>query len=259
MPAPADTLTRNWKSRITRAQELQDQHPAAKELLTFYAAVLDFQSSVSESVSQRADTSIALIEQIDFKSAASNLPRLLNIASKHGTASLAAAAGELRADESRWSDLMRSPADEVQGFFARACLQPIAEHLQVQFPVSTDESLMLCPTCGSLPQVVILRPEGEGARRSLLCCFCLREWGFRRVLCPSCGETDKEKLPYYTAAECKHVRVEACDSCLHYVKSVDLSLDGLADPMVDEVALSALDVWAFERGYQKVAKNLIGL
>ena len=253
-------LAERWKNRAARAKELEGRCPAAKELLHFYGEVLRFQAQLAETTRQRADTGIPLTQQIDLTIAAAALPTLLRIAQKYGPATLTQAAQQLESDgETRWTDVLASPASELEIFFARACLQPLAEHLQVQYPVSTDEAARLCPACGSLPQVIILRPEGEGARRSLLCSLCLREWAFRRVLCPFCGETDKENLPYYTASECTHVRVEACDTCLHYLKSVDLSLDGLAEPLVDEVALGALDLWAFDHGYQKIANNLIGL
>jgi len=104
----------------------------------------------------------------------------------------------------------------------------------------------------------VLRPESEGASRWLLCSFCLREWRYRRLACPSCGEEDKEKLPRYSAQECAYVHVEACDSCRHYLKAVDMTIDGHAVPLVDEAALVVLDVWASNRGYTKTIPNLLG-
>jgi FdhE protein len=53
--------------------------------------------------------------------------------------------------------------------------------------------------------------------------------------------------------------VEACDSCRHYLKAIDLTLDGLAVPEVDELASVALDLWAAENGYTKLAPNLFEL
>jgi FdhE protein len=106
--------------------------------------------------------------------------------------------------------------------------------------------------------MAVLKPEGEGARRSLLCSFCLCEWSFRRVICPWCGEEDRERLPHYCSEEWTHVHIEACDTCKHYLKAVDLSVNGLAVPIVDEAALAVLDVWASERGYVKIIPNLIG-
>ena len=43
------------------------------------------------------------------------------------------------------------------------------------------------------------------------------------------------------------------------MKSVDLSRLGLAVPLVDEVAGAPLDLWARERGYEKIELNLVGL
>lgn len=116
-----------------------------------------------------------------------------------------------------------------------------------------------CPTCGEKPVASVLRPEGDGGKRFLLCSLCLNEWEFRRVLCPSCGEEDKEKLPVYGAEEYAHIRVEACDTCKTYLKSIDMTRDGLAVPEVDELASLALDLWAIEKGYKKLQPNLFGI
>jgi FdhE protein len=82
------------------------------------------------------------------------------------------------------------------------------------------------------------------------------------VVCANCGEQDPKKIGYYQsneAAGLDHIRVEACDQCRHYIKSVDLTRYGLADPLVDEVAGAPLDLWARERGYVKIEMNLIGI
>ena len=105
----------------------------------------------------------------------------------------------------------------------------------------------------------VLRPEGEGAKRFLMCAECFAEWEFLRVKCPACGEEDKEKLPVYTAEQFPHVRVEACDTCRSYLKAIDLTKNGLAVPEVDEIASAALDVWAKEQGYRKTCPNLFGI
>jgi FdhE protein len=55
------------------------------------------------------------------------------------------------------------------------------------------------------------------------------------------------------------VRVEACESCRCYLKSVDLTVNGLAVPVVDELATVALNLWAEESGYVKLETNLLGL
>jgi FdhE protein len=79
------------------------------------------------------------------------------------------------------------------------------------------------------------------------------------VLCPNCGQENKDQLPIFTAPDFEHVRVEACDSCNTYIKSVDLTRDGHAVPVVDELATVALNLWADEHGYTKFEPNLLGL
>jgi FdhE protein len=116
-----------------------------------------------------------------------------------------------------------------------------------------------CPFCGQKPVLAVLRGEGDGAKRSLLCSLCATEWEYRRILCPNCMEEDKDRLPVYASAEFPHLRVEACDACRAYVKAVDLSRNGLAVPEVDELAAVPLDIWAAERNYTKLQTNLLGL
>ena len=117
----------------------------------------------------------------------------------------------------------------------------------------------LCPLCKRKPGGGVLRPLGDGGQRSLVCSFCLAEWEFRRIVCPGCGEENHAKLPVYTADEQKHVRVEACDSCRIYIKTVDMTKNGLAEPVVDEIASVPLDIWAQKQGYTKLQPNLMQL
>jgi formate dehydrogenase accessory protein FdhE len=105
----------------------------------------------------------------------------------------------------------------------------------------------------------VLRPEGDGGKRYLFCALCSHEWEFRRIVCVACGEEDEKKQAVYIAKEIGHVRVEACDTCHFYLKTVDLTKDGHAIPIVDELAAIPLDLWAAEHGYRKIHTNLIGV
>ena len=59
----------------------------------------------------------------------------------------------------------------------------------------------VCPFCGSKPLAGVLRPEGEGAKRSLVCSFCFTEWDYLRIACPACEESRDEKMCVYTASQ----------------------------------------------------------
>jgi FdhE protein len=78
-------------------------------------------------------------------------------------------------------------------------------------------------------------------------------------VCAACGEEQPTHLGYFQSDEYPHVRIETCDSCKRYIKGVDLTRLGLAEPLVDDVATAALDLWAVEKGYTKIELNLVGL
>jgi FdhE protein len=222
-----------WDRRIERAQELARRVAPAAELLRFYVEVARFQRSV---------------EQAALPAMPLDSPELDGI---------------LRPHIERLFDLMKriAPPEVAQeaGFHRQLVLQAYAECQARQSGVSRTSVQPLCPFCGEKPVVAALRPAGDGGKRSLICSLCFTEWEFRRLLCPQCGEEDREKLPIFMAEQFPHVRVEACDSCRSYMKAIDLTKDGLAIPEVDELASVALDLWADQQGYTKLQVNLLGM
>jgi FdhE protein len=158
----------------------------------------------------------------------------------------------------------RAPSDTQ--FFAKAFLQPYAKWLAESGGQPVDRLLESqenrCPFCGGMPQVSFLQireATSESGNRDLVCATCTINWSFRRVACAYCGEERPTKLGYFHTPEYDHIRIEACDTCKHYIKGVDLTRLGFAVPLVDEVAAAALDVWAHEHGYTKIELNLVGL
>lgn len=147
-------------------------------------------------------------------------------------------------------EILRFYGKLLASFDARAA----AEHREA--PSTTQP---LCPLCGEKPVAAVLRPEGDGGKRFLLCSHCFTEWEFRRLLCPNCGEESHEKLPVFKVEEYPHIRIEACDTCKVYLKAIDMTRDGLAVPEVDELASVAVDLWAKDKGYSKLQPNLLGL
>jgi hypothetical protein len=138
-------------------------------------------------------------------------------------------------------------------------LQPYAEYLAAHRENTiVDGAPSTCPLCGGKPVVGVLRSEGDGAKKSLICMLCAHEWNFRRIYCPACGEEREPQMAFYSAPEIAHVRVDVCDTCHTYLKTIDLTKTGLAVPVVDELATIPLDLWAREHGYQKLQINLLG-
>jgi FdhE protein len=259
-----------WQQRIRRADQLAAQYPFAAEILRFYIHVARFQQSLYQrldSVSaHKAPISLHILpESVGLLA---NFPAFLSLVEKNAPASFAHVAHDLRNSSSdSWSNLLNhswsetgNPPDAPEVFLALAFLQPYAELVRSHAPLQLDGyAHSLCPFCNRKPTITVLRPQGDGARRNLVCGFCLCEWEFRRIVCAGCGQEDHAKLPVYTADQFPHMRVECCDACHTYIKSVDLTKNGLADPLVDELAPVPLDLWAQKHGYAKLHPNLLGL
>ncbi|MGA9565316.1 MAG: formate dehydrogenase accessory protein FdhE [Candidatus Korobacteraceae bacterium] len=261
---------KSWENRIDRCTELRTSSPWATQVLTFYCRVLQYQRSLSEKFGTQREltnaTATGLRDRLDLRQAAMSLPVLVEIVAEAGPPALAQMAGSLRGHsfdqtQGMLQQWLEAPdaSDSGSTFFARVLLQPQAEQIARATQIAEYSSgEKLCPACSSRPQLAVIRPEGDGGKRSLLCSFCMSEWEFRRVLCPACGEGNHEKLPRYSAEGIVAVRVEACDTCNHYLKSVDLTVDGHAVPLVDEIATAPLDLWAAERDYRKIQLNIVG-
>jgi FdhE protein len=257
----------DWDQRIHRARELAAQYPATAEVLGFYSEIAAFQKQIFEVASAEklhADPMRPFHEQLVATVLLDRFPALLELVASKGPAALAQAARELRQQGlDQWRRLLGSPpdgTDPTQYFFALVYRQPIAEYLAVDAHLQiTGYTGALCPVCNAKPQLGVLRPEGDGGKRSLLCSCCSTEWDFRRILCPNCGEAHPGKLPRFSADDFPHMRIEACDTCKRYLKGVDLTVNGLAVPLVDEIAAAPLDLWAAEHGYEKIALNIMGL
>lgn len=251
----------SWDRRIARAGELSRKHPAVSELLVFYQQLARFQKSVFEQLASAQEHDLAVL--LPF------FPGLIALVKAAGSPALAEAAGALEQDsrqdrlellESIWQHQVESRqlAGEY-ALFAQALLQPYAEFLAAKSGSVMEGSPQLCPFCGSKPQLAVLRQEGDGGKRSLVCSLCSTEWNFRRVVCPNCGEENKDRLPIFIANEFDYVRIDACDTCHTYIKSIDLTKNGNAIPMVDELATLSLNLWAEENNYQKLRPNLFGV
>jgi FdhE protein len=130
-------------------------------------------------------------------------------------------------------------------------LQPLAEQCAHAASGQRNGHDNRCPFCEQRPSTGVLRDAGQGTRRALVCGLCFTEWAFERIVCPSCGERRFDALPVYTAEQVAGARIDGCDSCGVYLKTIDASQDGTAVPEVDDLATLTLDLWARQHGYQR--------
>jgi len=259
----------SWERQIERTDKLAERSDGAKELLIFYGQLLRLQKEIYDFLRRRKDWRPSGRLEPDLHVIRRMMPKLLALVEARGPDVLASEAHSLRqAGESAIDALLltywQSPSD-VQ-FFAKAFLQPYARWLAETDTKPADRNIgsgeNRCPFCGGKPQLTFLQtsePSSDSGGRNLICATCLTAWPFRRVVCAQCGEERPPKLGYFHSPQYDHVRVEACETCKHYIKGIDLTRLGLAVPLVDEVAAAPLDLWASEHGYTKIELNLVGL
>lgn len=248
-----------WDQRIRRADELAAAHPFAADVLGFYHRVATFQRGLYGYLKESP--------AVDLASLLPKFPAFLSEIEMSAPAPVAERAREWKtqgADRahqllaSHWRS--ESAGGDPEALLASLFLQPYAEHLAEQAETAPrHETPAVCPFCSRRPAVGVLRPEGDGAKRSLICLMCSTEWPYGRIVCPACGEQAAEKLAIFTADQFAHVRVEACDTCGCYIKTIDLARNGRAVPIVDELATIPLNLWAQERGYVKMQTNMLGI
>ena len=257
-----------WDKQIERADYLAGESSGSKELLTFYSQLLRVQAEIYESFRSRKDWLPSGDLETDVDVVRASMSGLMKSVALHGPASLASEAEALLAEPDvitgKLLNYWRNPSDTE--FFAKALLQPYARWLAETRTPPVDRELAggerTCPFCGGRPQLSFLQAREsttESGNRDLLCATCLSSWEFRRVVCASCGEERPNKLGYFHSPEFDHIRIEACDTCKHYLKGIDLTRLGFAVPLVDEIYSAPLDLWAREHGYTKIELNLVGI
>ena len=269
-------VSNEYDARIRRAEKLIAEKSSASDLLSFYKRIAGFQKSF---VAQFIDAGMPQTDAQQFGSVREGLDltlllphfrSFLSLVEQNAPNALAAAAREIAALPSESWVALLTAYWELGGvfdqqiwafaqFFPRAFLQPYAGYLAGRTAVPPVLATpRACPLCGGRPLYGVLRLEGDGGKRCMVCSFCGYEWEFRRILCPTCGEEDEKKLPVYVAEQFPHIRVEACETCKFYIRTIDMTKDGHAVPMVDDLAAIPLTLWAYEHGYSRLQANLLG-
>jgi len=253
--------------RAARAVELSREPGASTELLGFAAALFRVQDRLATAMaSQQA------LQPLTGRFG-TDADRVLHLLPSFLAGFVTASPPDLAEDAARRSaelpDVARQrllTAWEKEGatedFLSRAFLRPYVTTLLASgIDVGRRHLPGHCPRCGGAPTLSVRRPatESEALARYLLCGFCGEEWPYVRIKCPSCFEEDPRKLPSFQSERHPGVRIEACDSCHRYLKSLDLGIDARPVPEVDDLASIAIDLWAEEEGYVRLEPGIAGI
>ena len=106
-----------------------------------------------------------------------------------------------------------------------------------------------CPICGKEPKIGEIRDEEEG-KRYLFCHQCGFKWHFHRIKCPFCGNEEQHSLAYFEVEGEERYRVDVCNKCRRYIKTVELPKSGEEPNLdVEDIATLHLDMIAYDEGY----------
>jgi FdhE protein len=262
------TVAAAFEARAERALLLAQDSSSAAEPLRFAARLLRAQGEAAAALALRHESAPFTGRfEIDVERAIAPLTVLVEEIARHAPRALAdLAAGRLAEENStviqRLALVWRGDRPFADDYLSRAALRPYVESLR-GFGVKPDRehSLGRCPFCSGPPIVGCRRggTDDTGAARFLCCALCGLEWPTSRILCPSCFENDPHKLPFFHSDNHPAARIEACETCRRYVKSLDLSLDARPLPEVDDLASLSLDLWAIEQGFTRLEPGLAGV
>jgi FdhE protein len=247
---------------------LARQSPAAQEPLEFAAGLYRTQARMAgELATCHAETPLIGRLASDLESLLPRVSTLLRYAAEQGPEGLSEEARSRQKEASdtvatRLSVFWAGDRSSAEDYLSRAILRPYVELLRsLRVAPDRTHSRGHCPFCGGAAWISARRDGAtmEGARRTLGCALCGQEWLFERILCASCFEEDPHKLPSFRDEKNPAVRIESCDTCHRYIKSIDLSEDARPIPEVDDLATLAMDLWAQERGLTRIEPGLAGI
>jgi formate dehydrogenase maturation protein FdhE len=245
------------EQRASRADALVPQSESGRDALVFVAGLYRVQAEVLSALRGRP---LSGVLEDDMPLLALDGTR--RYALEAGPPELAEGARQ-GADGARLLTWWRGQRSGRADYLARALLRPYGEALAEAGidPEASGAERTGCPRCQAPPLIAWRRAEpGEsGAQRFLGCGLCGGEWTVNRIYCPACGEEDPYKLAVFQGDRFPAVRLEACDRCRVYVKSIDLTVDGRAIPEVDDLASLSMDLWAGEQGYVRLEPSAAGV
>ena len=145
---------------------------------------------------------------------------------------------------------------KVFSFLIQNSIKPSIEAGRDQVRGELDPETWLkgyCPVCASLPSLSLLKEEA--GKRYLLCSYCGYQWRIDRIFCPFCNNKNHESLHYFHGEGEETHRIDLCDECHRYIKTIDYRNLQESDPVLEDVATPHLDILATQRGYKRPTPN----
>jgi len=273
-----------------RIQQLKKKRPGYKDILGFYQKVKEAQERVKASLKIEpiklkkewkellAKEGFSLLQKEDFPidtEASNQLFQSICQIGKDGNPHMAEQAIKIKEviDKKKidLKKLLRQGAKEqkieqvadesgldktVFLFLIQSSIRPSIEAGVEQLRNEIDPETWLkgyCPLCGSFPSLSLLKEEV--GKRYLLCSFCGYQWRVDRLFCPFCNNKEQGSLHYFYGEGEETYRIDLCDKCDNYIKTIDLRKIEEIDPGLEDLATLHLDLLASQKGYKRSVPN----
>jgi FdhE protein len=141
-------------------------------------------------------------------------------------------------------------------FLIQSSIKPSIEAGMEQLRTEVDPETRLkghCPICGTLPSLSLLKEEV--GKRYLLCSFCGYQGRIDRLFCPFCSSKEQDSLHYFHGEGEETHRIDLCDKCHRYIKTIDYRNLQESDPVLEDLATLHLDILATQKGYKRPVPN----
>jgi FdhE protein len=284
----ADVSREVRKALEDRVKTLVELRPSHRQVLEFYGAVLKAQLDAKESfqvdvlpvqkngvLENKTDSAPLLKREIpvDFGDARKLFRSLCRIAKKQnqtleeGVEKIGKAVrsrkidldrilGEMMLSETPYTNRISSSLElnrDILVFLARASIQPLLEKVAGKLAAQFDDrqwNRATCPICGSPP--IVSELSGEQGKRMWICSLCGHRWSAHRMACPFCGQKDPEAHRYLFVKGDDTVRIDLCEGCKRYIKTIDSRKMAVGIfPLLENMATLHLDVLAQQEGYER--------
>ena len=145
---------------------------------------------------------------------------------------------------------------KVLSFFSQESIRPSIEAGVEKISKELDTETWMkdfCPICGSIPSLSLLKEEV--GKRYLLCSFCGYQWRINKLICPFCENKDQDSLKYFYGEGEETYRIDTCEKCHQYIKTIDQRNIEFIDPVLEDLATVHLDILASQKGYKRPVSN----
>jgi len=273
-----------------RAQQLKEKRPGYGEILDFYVKVKESQAASGASLKMDmmnvkkertgfpAEVGFPLVKKEDFPldveasiKLFQSLCRIGKAANPHMAAQIEKIIKALSENKIDLKKVLTGSVKEqkienvaadwcldkqVLSFLIQNSIRPSIEAGMEQLRSEVNAESWLrshCPVCGSLPSLNLLK--GEGGKRYSLCSYCGYQWRIARLSCSVCSNKEPGSLKYFYGEGEEAYRIDLCDKCNHYIKTIDYRNLEESDPSLEDLATLHLDVLAAQKGYERSVSN----